>query len=464
MSCVAIRGVLQVLACAWLCLACVACGADDDGDGEVTAPRAGADGHGTSGASGTGESTSGAGGSSSSASGEPGTTTPDGGGGGGEGAGESGASADAGAMEPVIVPPRSLRQACLTYFDALYDRLLECGHTTRLPGSENGSASQCPDALFAEGSTFTIDSAFACAETWRAYPCAELARGIWPACDSSGSRKGGETCRFHAQCESAQCLGSTGTGLCLTCLEALPAGSTCDAEGDLCVSGTVCLEGTCRVPPEIEPVELGGPCERDEQCPEYRQRCVDGSGGVLRCQEPAGEGDTCATFFGMHLCDVGLRCNAEGRCQSMPGKGEPCLHDADGGGIWCDASTYCDASDRCAVLPALGQACAAREEVTGLRCDEDARCEAERCVARIGLGQACSTKVPDWAGNCVPGAICQCSDLACMQPGVCKRLVGEGAPCTAEHVQCVVGTTCEAGVCTSVESQGLFDALDCMAP
>ncbi len=241
---------------------------------------------------------------------------------------------------------------------------------------------------------------------------------------------------------------------------ARPDATPCD-NGDLCVTGEACVAGVC---------QGGGPLD-----------CSDGEGCTA---------DTCDPLTGCantpvaddSACDDGDLCTANDTCQSgacVAGPSPDCsaLNGECVVGA-CDPATgscttapanegaTCDDGDACTTMSACqaGQC----EGNAALDCDDGNSCTANTCDPATGCvstpmvddtpcddGDLCTLNDTCQGGACAAGAIPDCSALdgqcaagACdpATGGCVAAAINEGGACASSD-QCVVGTTCQSGLC-----------------
>jgi hypothetical protein len=86
----------------------------------------------------------------------------------------------------------------------------------------------------------------------------KIMAGRRPEACTAGTRKGGEGCRYHSQCESVSCTTQLTTGTCGTCATLVEAGAACDFGSLACPNGEECVSSHC-VPYE-PPAPAGATC------------------------------------------------------------------------------------------------------------------------------------------------------------------------------------------------------------
>jgi len=329
--------------------------------------------------------------------------------------------------------PTARTAACFEYMKGFCERETECGLESGLDYAADvahclwRNANLCPDAVFAKGSTRTVEGTRACADEWRTLSCADLRNRRAPTCaqPGKGKRVAGATCVTSFQCESRRCS-AYGTS-CGTCA---PFART----GEDCTTGAACLPsdrcdldtGVCTfyetpgVPrPELQ---LGDECVRSENsCGAHDCREVDG--GVSRCIPYPGLGEYCNVT---RRCAPGeVYCELDGlTCRALPKAGLPCGVDGSlGVPGHCAPGSACDVEASppvCRALPVAGERCEAA-------CAGDASCE-------------CDSK--------------GCDARHCMR----HRMPGES--CSGDFDICLAGASrCEDGICKLVQWQNLFEDL-----
>src|SRR5262245_50481453 len=143
-------------------------------------------------------------------------------------AGASGSSAGSGSLGQT--------EAWMAYAMATCRRSDECAGRTdpdAYPCSSN-----CPDIMFAPGSTRTVDDLLECAAIYPTWPCADVAAERFPPCVTPGTRQVGEPCRFSSQCQSLECnlVGAT----CGTCARIATGTEDCTLPDVACAPGYLC--------------------------------------------------------------------------------------------------------------------------------------------------------------------------------------------------------------------------------
>lgn len=342
--------------------------------------------------------------------------------GGGSSSGGGGSSSGAGGGASVATP----YEACVAYLKEQCNRVLQvCGGREPLEDPCPSAAEWCPDFLFADGSGFDVQSAMACAETFKTFDCDKLNRGIYPDCVRlPGTRALGQPCKYSHQCESSTCgrgmdTAHAGCGQCVTIGK---LGDDCDAGATVCPDGTECTGGTCQTQ-LIFNLPDGAPCERYGQCAGI-DYCFPTLQGEMRCQAPLALGAPCVP---QSLCNGGT-CT-EGVCAPFvfdyAAVGASCLDKLCAPGGWCRNSG--EMSALCVAQASVGEVC-----------ERDPRLSAET------------------QGNCATKELqCRCQGDGCVPH--CLRVARVNEACSDPLVFCVLGTRCDAGKCVGVESQGLFE-------
>jgi len=307
---------------------------------------------------------------------------------GGTGAGAmGGAPSDGSAGDAGATLVSSKRHACREYLTAACERRAECSGPSGLDSCLENLA-LCPDYLFSDGSTRTVQGTLECAEAWKTLPCQSVQTGIAPACSTAGTRQPGETCGFASQCQSLVCAGTdVGCGVCLR-LAAL--GESCDGVEVGCAAGLRCNLGSCETVP-WSPDDVVVPIAAGEAC-RFGDVCV---AGYACLKDPPD--DTLA----------------DSRCQIPPGPGEPCVYNAVGG-IACASDAYCSPSASgtrtCMRWPAAGEPCASNSSVSTL-CAPGDQCESRICIGTLEEGESCgAANTRCAAGTECTGGRCVASD------------------------------------------------------
>lgn len=272
-----------------------------------------------------------------------------------------------------------------------------CGLLERCSGLAQPSCLQrwlleCPDELFSDGSTASVEGVQACAAQWSGWSCDELVAGRTPSCLTAGEKSLGESCAFASQCESGSCSAVNGCGEC----QARPApGEPCTR--DSCPVGQGCLAEVCETAPSLLP--------------------------------RAGVGEPCNPF---KLCGPNTVCYS-GVCSTQPQLGEPCVRD-----LGC-ADGYCD-EGVCVPPAAVDESCRVIPCAKGLDC----------VSPRVGL-RVCRPLPPNPEcrddSSCAPGDTCYF--------GTCVRVVEFGAPCDAGNI-CFELAVCVDGTCRARPAENTY--------
>lgn len=345
-------------------------------------------------------------------------------------AGQAGAAAAAGSggsSAGTASLPTTPYDACVAYLNAQCNRVQrECGGREPLEDPCPYATDLCPDFLFAEGSSFDVASALACAATFRTFDCDKLNRGIYPDCVSlPGKHALGEACWGNHQCASSACGHGTDP-LHPQCGQCVPIGKQGDpcADGSFgCPNGYECTGEGCQPQTLVFNLPSGAPCERYGQCAGDAY-CFPALDGSMRCQTPLELGAPCAQ---------GAQCNGgacvDGQCQVVnydyANVGESCFAAACTPEAWCSASG--DMNGKCMARVAAGEVC------------------------QLDPGLSAETR-----GNCNSTELsCQCEGPGCVRHCVKPAHVGEA--CNSALSACVAGTHCDGVKCVGTDSQGLYE-------
>jgi len=236
-------------------------------------------------------------------------------------------------------------------------------------------------------------------------PGDKSARVLPSACDGDirGTRREGDACFQDVQCASGRCDSPDDCMMACcegTCAPAAPPpakvgqacgnGTACVADaycdGALCqplkAAGTVCSSSpghnecafglvcdghptTCHVPPNEGESDVTTPCSRIGQF-------YDSSG---TCKKMLAEGESCNPEL-LLQCRLDLRCGGGGKCEPLPGAGQPCNIQAIPIPILppCSSDNYCAPS---AEDPSKGT-CQARKP-DGAACAREDECASDFC-------------------------------------------------------------------------------------
>ncbi|TNF26106.1 MAG: hypothetical protein EP329_21800 [Deltaproteobacteria bacterium] len=209
-------------------------------------------------------------------------------------------------------------------------------------------------------------------------------------------------------------------------------GGSCD-DHDLCTDGSRCFGGACIGDAVVS-------CDDGEAC------TVDSCTAALGCVHEHLNGD---------VCDDGLRCTGEDRCErgtcvgapESCDDGNPCTVDVcteDGGCQHLPAEVACEDGDPCTV----GDSCRDGVCVSGgpNACDDENFCTVDTCHAVVGC-----VHLPTSSPCCI-GAVEACDDGNPCTADLCDPLTGECAtepaegPCD-DHNACTVDDVCVDAVC-----------------
>ena len=186
--------------------------------------------------------------------------------------------------------PATIDEACANYATTYCSRGLECEGSAfsffhgAMDVCARTVALDCVHRAGLPGSAWTVGAAQSCASARASASCVEWRFDDLLCPRVKGMRQPGSGCASSAQCDSGWCdFGSSRCGKCLplaaagaTCglgVAECPSGSRCDAGSHICVprpgpsapcqeffsctGGTVCLSGTCSMPPQARE---GEPC------------------------------------------------------------------------------------------------------------------------------------------------------------------------------------------------------------
>jgi hypothetical protein len=331
-----------------------------------------------------------------------------------------GSSAIGGRPDPAAA---SEFEACIYYYRTTCNRrFYECEGKPAVQQPCPFADYRCPDALFADGSPFTIADIIACGDIWAAAPCDDLNANNFPVCGlPTPSRSAGQACLLSSQCASRTCASTPHPDFpeCGQCASVVGLGETCNGVPQVCDVGLECT-GSCTVPPPFG-LPLGAACERFGQCaPDLRcQKFTDQAAAT--CQPLPGLNESCASD--LRTCQRGLICGADQLCQPAAGLGAACLSNAA-----CQPHLLCDLA---AASPS--------------------------CVPRRMPGEVCAGGELDYEqSSCAEGSLCRCNDRECAD-GTCVIRRDAGEVCGEDNVVCIPGTQCRDGRCVISGPQGLAD-------
>jgi hypothetical protein len=267
------------------------------------------------------------------------------------------------------------------------------------------------------------------------------------ACDDGDACLVGETCQSGVctggaapdcsgagdQCNDASCDPAGFEGNCDTWTP-VADGTSCD-DGDVCNVGETCQSGVC----------TGG---ADPDCSGAGDQCNDASCDVAGTE---GNCDIWIPVLDGTGCDDGLFCTATDTCQSgiCTGTGDPCAVDEFCNELTdacdsCQDNLDCDDGSICTIDVCNAGACEYTATNEGMACnDGDACLLGETCQAGVCTGGT----APDCSAS---GD--QCNTASCDPVGLegnCDTItpVTDGTSCDDGDV-CIVGETCQSGVCT----------------
>ena len=313
----------------------------------------------------------------------------------------------------------------------------------------------------------------------------------------------GKICDDGNPCTTDSCDPASG------CTKTADDGKLCDADGDGCTAGDVCVGATC-TPGKVVVCDNTNPCSK-ASCNSVSGKCVgkaaqdgvpcdDGTactqsdvcktgeclGKVVSCDDnnpctgnscdpvtgcsttnldgiacdddnPCTVGDVCkvgACIKGAaKSCDSGAAC-VIGACSLVTGK---CSYDNKVDGAPCNDGDACTQNDGCTGANCQGKA---------LNCDDGNPCTNDSCDGKVGCahvanaspcsdGDACTQS--DGCANslCVPGALKVCEDnILCTadscnkQSGACifDAIAMNGTPCDDGN-GCTLADACKGGFC-----------------
>lgn len=334
------------------------------------------------------------------------------GGNGDAGKGGAGSSAAAGMSGTSGVSPA---EACITYAVAFCQRSLECAGDPISEAEAYACASNCPDVMFAPGSTRTVDGLLSCAQEVTALSCEDHNAAHYPPCVSAGTKPLGEPCVYNSQCASLLCKVA---GACGVCVRPVGVGEDCSGDDVGCSADLSCRNGVCEAQGNPDVHDFGEPCADITECDQLNGHCNEQTG---LCERYPGEGESCEA---LNACQAAFYCKGpEKICTLLPELDEPCGNDVR------------------SLLPACksGLACTVWEvsdDVSGT-CVEPYEVEA---------GDSCFPR----AARCVESS-CRCDDSTCSDAHCVAPLLLGDACAAAGTEKCVSPLTCTGGVCTAPE-------------
>jgi hypothetical protein len=223
---------------------------------------------------------------------------------------------------------------------------------------------------------------------------------------------------------------------------------------------------TCVVPdgstPELDLAEEGESCET-ASCASN----LDCDPDTKTCVPYPGLGMSCA---GPRTCDFedGSYCELDGlTCKARPALGQACGVDGwTGTAGYCATGSVCHRSSPnagiCEAPPLAGAPCFVNPETQEpelYSCGQERYCDTSvspaLCAERLDAGESCGAS----GAQCKSGLSCLCAnnDPACSTQ-VCGKLRFDSQSCSAPGDVCHPGFACTGGVCTPIDSQGLYDA------
>lgn len=302
-------------------------------------------------------------------------------------------SDDAGGPDTV-----SIEEACRLAVEVSQRQVARCGESLGSRLVLETQYESCRDFLSLPGLTAKPSAYAECMKRADAAPCESPPT----ACEfGPGTLEEGAGCVTRFQCATGHCAAfGNKCGVC----------AVANADGDACVRGLDCAEGSTCVSGRCTPrVALGGSCGLDggggggPEC----QRGLHCSAG--RCVARRGLGAACEEDFG---CITGV-CLA-GRCENVRKTGESCAGDL---GSHCDFGDTCK-DGVCAPFSTRkpGEACNQDQECLFSYCNEYP--DGERCAPILEEGAACTTG----RGSAVCKPLTDCVD------GFCRSLYTRVCP------------------------------------
>jgi hypothetical protein len=233
-----------------------------------------------------------------------------------------------------------------------------------------------------------------------------------------GGRPAGAACAVDSACASDRCSAEVVAGTCGECLTIMALGEDCAGPHQGCSHSAVCKDGVCTSlrKTEGEPCSLGGKgddqgdCDLELYCGHENElfdpgsclrrtplgeSCGDGAKGRCVvgawCRDGACAGPTpCNGTYFYGECFPGVVCGqfeyptgvgADGTpstCLPLPGKGEPCLHEACGEGLFCLRSGENESHPYCDSTRGEGEACS-NDFYLEIGCATGLECRAYTC-------------------------------------------------------------------------------------
>lgn len=306
-------------------------------------------------------------------------------------------------------------EACVIYAAAFCRRSIECEGSDVSDTTVYQCAANCPDVMFAPGSTRTVESLLACADEVTALSCEDHQAANYPACVSAGTKAIGEPCVYNSQCASLLCKVADACGVCV---RPVGAGEDCSGTDVGCGANLLCRNGVCDLLASSDIHDWGEPCADFTECDQLNGHCNQQTGV---CEQYPGEGESCEA---LNACQAAFYCKGPDKlCTVLPKLGEPCGDDvrsswpACASGLACTVWEVSDGVSGTCVEPydvEAGDSCyprAARCVSSTCRCDDTA-CGDRHCIAPLLLGDTC---VPEDAmETCV--APLECVGGVCTAP------------------------------------------------
>ncbi|MEC8024633.1 MAG: LamG-like jellyroll fold domain-containing protein, partial [Myxococcota bacterium] len=317
------------------------------------------------------------------------------------------------------------------------------------------------------------------------------------ACQAGVCVGGGNTCQCTSDGDCAVIEDGNlcnGTLKCAgnTCVLDPNSVVTCNSAGDTACQKTTCDPATGQCVPTANPD--GAPCDDQDACSEGDQ-CTGGIcvGVALGCDDlnectydACSLADGCTHTPKSGACDDGDSCTTNDQCVNSACAGEPKCDDSNP----C-TDDYCDAVLGCASIALEGgcddgDACTIGDTCIqglcvpgqGLECNDGDSCTTDGCVAgsctfvELELGSpcddndSCTEEDTCTATGCVgdPAILCDdgnsCTLDTCTDGECTTTPIADGTTCDASDL-CIVTSTCQAGVCTAVETKPCDDGNEC---
>ncbi|MGC4116890.1 MAG: hypothetical protein QM765_20475 [Myxococcales bacterium] len=332
---------------------------------------------------------------------------------------------------PTYNPNFSASQYCDQWARVVCDRLAQCcilspaAYDDCVQYKSKECDTQDVTARIQAGTvTLNLAAAKACFDAERARKAcdANAYSMILPACDwtrvLSANAAPGARCYRDSDCVNGHCPRTPGTcdGVCAAYT---PIGGSCSATAPCDPKTARCQSGLCsaKVATGASCADTGG-CLQTDYCDNVAKVCIPRRGLGGSCAD----GSQCLT----ELYCVGGVCRED---YSVP-VGAACkTTSACVVGSWCKGATS-TTTGTCTAPTAPGGACTAG---TTVECGPDGYCLAGTCIARLGMGEACS------GGSCRYGLTCSGSR--------CVLMGDVGASCSADS-QCRRYLRCANNLCT----------------